>query len=50
MKPENCKCGGDRIITGITGNKKDREERDDWRKVHNEKLLIFTPHEIKLEL
>ena len=43
MKPENCKCGGDRIIIRILGDKKDREARDDWRKVQNEKLLNLHP-------
>jgi hypothetical protein len=43
VKPETCKCGGDGIITGIIGNKKDREARDDWRKVHNEKLPNLHP-------
>ena len=43
MKSETCKCGGDRIIRRIFGNKKDREARDDWRKVHNEKLRNLHP-------
>jgi hypothetical protein len=43
VKPETCKCGGDRIITGMFGNKKNREGRDDWRKVHNEKLRSLHP-------
>lgn len=43
MKSETCKCGRDRLIRRIFGNKKDREARDDWRKVHNEKLRNFHP-------
>jgi hypothetical protein len=43
VKLETCKCGGDRIIRRIFGNKKDREARDDCRKVHNEKLRNLHP-------
>jgi len=43
VKPETCKCIGDRIITGIFGKKKDREAIDDWRKVHNEMLRNLHP-------